>query len=54
MAESSKKKKKRTLGIGQQCGDCGGQGLVEVEEGIRGVSGNGKNTNNKILISGIK
>ena len=32
---------KRTHGYGQQCGDCGG------EDGIRGLSGNRKEYNNK-------
>ena len=30
---------KRTHGLGQQCGDCGGW-----QQGIRGLNGNGKNT----------
>ena len=37
-------KKERTHGLGQQCGDCCGRQWVEVEEGINGISINGKNT----------
>ena len=37
------KKKKRIHGHRQWCGDCGGGGCTEVEEGIRGISGNAKN-----------
>ena len=37
-------KTKRTHGHGQQCGDCGDRGWVEVKKGIRGINGNGKNT----------
>ena len=36
-------KRKRTHGHRQQCGDCAG-GLVEVEEGIRGLNDNEKYT----------
>ena len=38
-------KRTRTHGHRQQCGDCvvGGRGWVEVEEGTREVSSNGKN-----------
>ena len=39
-------KRKKTHGHRQQCGDCSGWGQwwVEVEEGIRGINCNGKNT----------
>ena len=37
-------KGKSTHGHGQQCGDCRGWRVVEVEEGIRGINGNVKNT----------
>ena len=39
--QAKKEKKKRTHGHGQQCCDCRGRGWVEVEEGIRGIIGNG-------------
>ena len=39
-------KRKRTQG--QWCGDCGGLGGVEMEEGIRGINnGNGKKSDKK-------
>ena len=42
-----RQKGKRTHGHGQQCGDGGGgRQWIEVEAGVRGVSGNGKNNKN--------
>ena len=41
--EGSSKKQKRTHCHRQQCNDVGGR-VVEVEEGVRGANGNGKNT----------
>ena len=40
----SKNKSERTHGHVQQCGDCRGLWWVEVEEGIVGINGHGKNT----------
>ena len=37
-------KGKRTHGHGPQCGDCRGRGWMEVEELLRDINGNGKNT----------
>ena len=47
MVEGSSKKEKRTHGHGQHCGDlviARGNRWVGVEEGIRGINGNVKNT----------
>ena len=45
-----KQKGKGTHGHGQQCGDCGGaEGWVQVEEGIKGINGDGKKYNNDNL-----
>ena len=38
LESGEKQKGKSTHGHGQQCGDCG------VEEGVKGINGNGKNT----------
>ena len=37
-----KQKRKRTHGHGPQCVDCGDSGCMEVEQGIRGINGDGK------------
>ena len=42
-------KRKKDSGPRQQCGDCWG-GELEVEEGIRGINGNGKNTIKKAFV----
>ena len=47
----NEQKGKRTHGYGQQCSDYrGGEEVVEVQKGIRGINANGKNTiKNKLL-----
>ena len=40
----SSKKRKKTQGHGQQCGDCGAEGWDEVGEGRRGINGNREQT----------
>ena len=53
-SEEIKRKGKRTHRYGQQCGDCRGRAGGEVEEGIKWINGNEKNTiKNKLLKKAI-
>ena len=45
---SSKKKKKKLMDMDNSVVIVGGRGCVEVEEGIRGINGNGKKYNKRI------